>query len=630
MIIWLASYPRSGNTYFRILLKHFYGINTYSLYQDDVFAENSEVRELVGFLPKYYTSLAAMAHAIELYFVKTHELPQDDFPAIYLVRDGRDVLLSYAWYILTNEHPGTDLRSALFWKTLHTLIIDSGYFGGWGTHVLAWTKRQAPTVIVKFEDLVRSSNPLNTVKQALNSLGYQSPEEVTTIQPPTFSTLHQIMPQFFRKGQIDSWQNEMSPKLHELFWQRYGDAMREMGHVSALYNNQFIPIKDRIISEEKEKRITKLSDKAEQRLHLLCQYENEITIMEELIRTQQQELAAKEDIIQSLIKLRKSSLRYWGSCLLQPLLHIRIQYQFHNAIRLLRKRFQPKLEQLHQYAPIQLQIPTQYYHTTVSSQQSLPVVSIVTPSLNQAQFLEKTINSVIGQNYSKLEYILQDGVSTDETSQILEKYRARLSHVQSCKDHGQANAINLGFRHATGDIMAWLNADDMLLPGAIAYIVDFFLAHPEVDVVYGHRIMIDKDDQEIGRGILPPHDDRMLLWADYVPQETLFWRRRIWEKAGAYVDESYQFALDWELLLRFRAAGATFVCVPRFLAAFRVHAQQKTSTILDDVGQQEMSHLRKQIHGRDVTVREIRHHIKYYRLKHRIYNWLYWWKILHH
>jgi glycosyltransferase involved in cell wall biosynthesis len=616
MIIWLASYPRSGNTYFRILLKHFYGISTYSLYRDDEFTENPDVQELVGPLPKH-KSLAMMAQAKDLYFVKTHELPQDDSSAIYLVRDGRDVLLSYAWYILTNENPGTDLQSALFWKTLHTLIIDSGYFGGWGTHVLAWTKRQTSTAIVKFEDFVRSSNPLNPVKQALNSLGYKPPEEVTTIQPPTFSTLHQIMPQFFRKGQIDSWQDEMSPKLHELFWQRHGDAMREMGYVSAAYNNQFTPIKQRIIFEEKKKRITKLSDKAEQRLQLLCQYENEVTIMEKLIRTQQREIAIKEKAIQ-----------YLKAHPLRTLLRRYLPPGAQDGIRQVYQWFQPKIEQFHQYAPIQLKIPTHYYHTTVSSQQSLPVVSIVTPSLNQAQFLEKTIKSVTGQNYSKLQYILQDGASTDETSRILEKYQERLSHVESCQDRGQADAINLGFRHAGGDIMAWLNADDLLLPGTIPYVVNFFLEHPEVDAIYGHRIMIDEEDQEIGRGILPPHDDKMLLWADYVPQETLFWRRRIWEKAGASVDESYHFALDWVLLLRFRAAGAIFVRVPRFLAAFRIHPQQKTSSILGELGQQEMSRLRKQLHKRHVSTREIRHHLRSYWLKHLVYDRLYWWGAL--
>jgi hypothetical protein len=142
--------------------------------------------------------------------------------------------------------------------------------------------------------------------------------------------------------------------------------------------------------------------------------------------------------------------------------------------------------------------------------------------------------------------------------------------------------------------------------------VAFFLAHPDVDVVYGHRININEHDQEIGRWIMPSHDDELLRWADYIPQETLFWRRRIWEKVGACVDESFQFALDWDLLLRFQDAGANFARLPRFLGAFRVHAAQKTQANMDGTGQAEMNRLRLRNHGRDVTWFELKRHTKSY------------------
>ena len=106
--------------------------------------------------------------------------------------------------------------------------------------------------------------------------------------------------------------------------------------------------------------------------------------------------------------------------------------------------------------------------------------------------------------------------------------------------------------------MAWLNSDDLLLPGALFYVAEYFRKHPEVDVIYGHRIIINEDNRETGRWVLPPHNDNMLQWADYVPQETMFWRRDLWDKVGGYVDESFQFAMDWELILRFRNAGAVF------------------------------------------------------------------------
>jgi hypothetical protein len=166
--------------------------------------------------------------------------------------------------------------------------------------------------------------------------------------------------------------------------------------------------------------------------------------------------------------------------------------------------------------------------------------------------------------------------------------------------------------------MAWLNSDDLLLPGTVAYVVRYFLDHPEVDVVYGHRINIDESDQEIGRWIMPAHDDELLRWADYIPQETLFWRRQIWEKVGAALDESFQFALDWDLLLRFQDAGANFARLPRFLAAFRVHSAQKTQAAIDGTGQAEMNRLRLRNHGRDVTWFEIKRHTKSYLLRSRL------------
>ena len=133
-----------------------------------------------------------------------------------------------------------------------------------------------------------------------------------------------------------------------------------------------------------------------------------------------------------------------------------------------------------------------------------PLFSIVTPSFNQGQFLEETIRSVLDQNYPRLEYVIQDGGSTDESVKVIEKYRGRLAHAESRKDKGQGHAINLGFAHATkGDIMAYLNSDDLLLPGSLNYVAAYFERHPKVDVVYGHRVVINEGSREIARWVLP-------------------------------------------------------------------------------------------------------------------------------
>lgn len=252
-----------------------------------------------------------------------------------------------------------------------------------------------------------------------------------------------------------------------------------------------------------------------------------------------------------------------------------------------------------------------------------PSVSVVIPSYMQGRFVDRTIRSIIDQRYPALELMVQDGGSKDETLDVLRKYEKRLTSWFSEPDSGQSEAINRGFARSNGEIMAWINSDDLLLPGALHLVAEFFLSHPKVDVLYGNRLMIDEKDCEIGRWILPGHDGRLLSWVDFVPQETLFWRRRIWEKVGARVDESFRFAMDWDLLLRFRNAGAVFAHLPHFLGAFRVHDRQKTSAEMDTVGEVEMKFLRSRELGRVPSRWEFRRAIAPYVVRHMIADWKY-------
>lgn len=305
-----------------------------------------------------------------------------------------------------------------------------------------------------------------------------------------------------------------------------------------------------------------------------------------------------------------------------------------NAINALRRRrikerlrlwMQPRLGILYHYPPRPMKIPNKY----LKEQNKKPIpggwpaISIVTPSFNQADFIERTLQSLFQQHYPRLEYIIQDGGSSDGTVDILKKHEARLARWVSEKDEGQSAALNTGFAHATGDIMAYLNSDDMLLPGALHYVARYFSAHPDIDVVYGHRVLMDEYDQEIGRWVMPPHDDAVLSWADYIPQETMFWRRRIWEKAGGRIDAAFKFAMDWDLILRFRDAGARIVRLPRFLGAFRIHPHQKTSAEISRQGEMEMGILRERCHGRKVSDAEVYQHIKAYLYRHVLLQKLY-------
>ena len=228
-------------------------------------------------------------------------------------------------------------------------------------------------------------------------------------------------------------------------------------------------------------------------------------------------------------------------------------------------------------------------------------IALVTPSYGQEKFIERTLRSVLEQHYPRLVYVVQDGGSKDGSAAIIARHAASLRHWESVPDKGQADAIRRGFAHIestlTPDtIMAWLNSDDLLAPGALRFVAEYFAAHPEVDVLYGHRIIIDDDDRDVGRWIMPRHHPKTLEWIDYVPQETLFWRKRAWDRVGG-IDPTFQFALDWDLLARFHQAGCRMVRVPYFLGAFRVHAEQKTSQAIHTTGAEEMRRIRTRFHG---------------------------------
>lgn len=245
-------------------------------------------------------------------------------------------------------------------------------------------------------------------------------------------------------------------------------------------------------------------------------------------------------------------------------------------------------------------------------------VSIVIPNLNQGSYLGKAIQSVLNQNYPQLECIVIDGGSTDESVDVIKDYSNSISWWCSEPDSGQTEAINKGFAHTNGEIMAWLNADDMLVPGTINRVVEYLASNKKVDVVYGHRILVNEQDQEIGRWVLPPHNHRILAWSDFIPQETLFWRRSLWEKVGSLLDESFHFAMDWDLLLRFRAAGATMVRLPFFLGLFRIHPSQKTRAEMAETGEKEMTRLRVRSLGYSPTKNQITVHTLNYLLEARL------------
>lgn len=204
---------------------------------------------------------------------------------------------------------------------------------------------------------------------------------------------------------------------------------------------------------------------------------------------------------------------------------------------------------------------------------ALPRVSIVTPSFQQAQYLEQTIRSVLEQGYPNLEYWVMDGGSRDGSVDIIGKYADRLAGWVSERDSGQAEAINKGFARATGEIIAWVNSDDYYLPGAIQAAVAALEQHPEAAMVYGDVVSINGEGETINIQTFRPLSLEHLMQFNIIGQPSVFMRRSALEKAG-YLDLGYHFMLDHQLWLRVAQHG-TMVYVPQRWSAARYHAAAK-------------------------------------------------------
>jgi glycosyltransferase involved in cell wall biosynthesis len=203
-----------------------------------------------------------------------------------------------------------------------------------------------------------------------------------------------------------------------------------------------------------------------------------------------------------------------------------------------------------------------------------PLVSIITPSYNQAEYLEAALLSVLRQDYPHIEYIVFDGGSKDGSLDILQRYQDRLTYWASEPDHGQADAINKGMRLATGEVVAWLNSDDMYVAGAVREAVEALQAHPQAGMVYGDGLMIDGYGRLLDEHRYRQNDLMDLLCWEVLLQPATFMRREALVKAG-YLTEDYHLILDHELWIRI-AARYEIVHVPSFWAFERTHLAAKT------------------------------------------------------
>ena len=203
-----------------------------------------------------------------------------------------------------------------------------------------------------------------------------------------------------------------------------------------------------------------------------------------------------------------------------------------------------------------------------------PKISIVTPSFNQGEFLEETICSVLDQNYSNLEYIVIDGGSTDQSVEIIRKYEPYLACWESEKDRGQVHAINKGLARTTGEVFAYINSDDVYLPGAFATVAGHFTEHPEAEWICGDTKMFGEGHAtEVINAVVPKSAAHCLSWAYKAPQPGHFWKR---ELLGHGFDEAWRYDFDHDLYVRLLLAHHRCEHIPALFAGYRLHATSKT------------------------------------------------------
>jgi glycosyltransferase involved in cell wall biosynthesis len=211
---------------------------------------------------------------------------------------------------------------------------------------------------------------------------------------------------------------------------------------------------------------------------------------------------------------------------------------------------------------------------------TLPAISVIVPSFNQAKYLELTLRSIVDQNYQNLDLVIIDGGSTDGSQEIIRKYAKYITFSCSEPDGGQTQGLIKGFSHATGEIQCFLNSDDLFEPGVLHEVGRYFSEHPDVDAVYGDALWIDFQGTPIRPQKEIPFNRFIFLYTyNYIPGMSMFWRRAIYDRAGG-LNPAFQMAFDADLWMRFSDHG-TIKHVTRQWSRMRRYPDQKTMQLSD-------------------------------------------------
>lgn len=239
-----------------------------------------------------------------------------------------------------------------------------------------------------------------------------------------------------------------------------------------------------------------------------------------------------------------------------------------------------------------------------ADREEYPLISIVTPSYNQADFLEETIRSVLLQSYPNLEYIIIDGGSTDGSVEIIRKYEPYLAYWVSESDRGQSDALNKGFKRATGDLIGWQNSDDTYQPHAFEYVAKTYLSHPEADVIYGLVNHIDRESQFITEYPVQPATIENMIPYSAVTNHSVFYTDKIF-KEGNFIDINLKHCMDQEFILRLLLKQYKFIFEPKIIANWRLYDLTKSSQQMD-IWAIEAFQLCKQVYFNETCDRAIR------------------------
>jgi glycosyltransferase involved in cell wall biosynthesis len=210
-----------------------------------------------------------------------------------------------------------------------------------------------------------------------------------------------------------------------------------------------------------------------------------------------------------------------------------------------------------------------------------PKISVIVPSYNQERFIEATLRSILDQNYPNLELIVIDGGSKDASVDIIRKYQDRIAYWVSEPDGGQTRGLIKGFNRSTGDIQCWINSDDLLRPGSLREVGEYFLKHPGADMVYGDTLWIDGRGEPIApRREIPFNRALWMYTYNYIPGMSAFWRKPIYDRVGG-LNPEFDLSMDADLWIRFAAAGARIKHLRRLWSCMRFYAEQKNTRLRD-------------------------------------------------